>query len=56
MGEIHIDSPQRGRFAVLVNGSVLIRCRTRSEQRRLVRDSAVEGNPYKCVARRWRRG
>lgn len=52
---IRIDSSDRGRYAVLVNGSVLCRCRTRTEQRALVRASADPLNPYKCVARRWRR-
>lgn len=52
---IRCDSFNRGRFAVLVNGGVLIRCRTRTEQRKLVRDSANPLNPYKCIARRWRR-
>lgn len=52
---IRCDSFDRGRYAVLVNGGVLIRCRTKTERRKLVRDSANEGNPYKCVARRWKR-
>lgn len=53
---IRLDQPGRGRYAVLVNGGVLIRCRTKTEQRVLVRASADPLNPYKCVARRWRRG
>lgn len=53
---IRVDSPQRGRWAVLVAGSVLCRCRTKTEARTLARMSADEGNPYKCVVRRWRRG
>jgi len=52
---IRIDSPGRGRYAVLVAGGVLIRCRTKTERRALVRASSDVMNPYKSVARRWRR-
>jgi hypothetical protein len=58
MGDIiiRIDHHARGRYAVLVGAGVLIRIRTKTERRNLVRASADPGNPYKCVARRWRRG
>lgn len=53
---LFLDSANRGRWAVKC-GDLLIRCRTKSEARRLHRIAQGDPlHPYKCVVRRWHRG